>query len=181
MRRALPLAAAHINALLLVMCVLPFFGMLELTALFIIRSYLLLGCFRFVSLHCHSSGSFLSASLIKFNFYFFLLIVPKVPGARAGLTSPVFSSKDVAFSSKNGKMDIMDPQWPSRKAERLSGSGRGRLNSYSPSRQTRVSPCAPVLCPLGASSRVRRHSHTRRHGVRSQKAHRKDCNFMKKK
>jgi hypothetical protein len=87
MRRALPLAAAHINALLLVMCVLPFFGMLELTALFIIRSYLLLGCFRFVSLHCHSSGSFLSASLIKFkdlNFYFFLLIVPKVPGARAG-------------------------------------------------------------------------------------------------
>ena len=42
MRRALPLAAAHINALLLVMCVLPFFGMLELTALFIIRSYLLL-------------------------------------------------------------------------------------------------------------------------------------------
>ena len=110
MRRALPLAAAHINALLLVMCVLPFFGMLELTALFIIRSYLLLGCFRFVSLHCHSSGSFLSASLIKFNFYFFLLIVPKVPGARAGLTSPVFSSKDVAFSSKNGKMDIMDPQ-----------------------------------------------------------------------
>jgi hypothetical protein len=68
-------------------------------------------------------------------------------------------------------MDIMDPQWPSRKAERLSGSGRGRLNSYSPSRQTRVSPCAPVLCPLGASSRVRRHSHTRRHGVRPQKAH----------
>ena len=68
-------------------------------------------------------------------------------------------------------MDIMDPQWPSRKAERLSGSGRGRLNSYSPSRQTRVSPCAPVLCPLGASSRVRRHSQTRRHGVRPQKAH----------
>ena len=65
----------------------------------------------------------------------------------------------------------MDPQWPSRKAERLSGSGRGRLNSYSPSRQTRVSPCAPVLCPLGASSRVRRRSHTRRHGVRPQKAH----------
>ena len=85
------------------------------------------------------------------------------------VTSLVFSSKDVAFSSKNGKMDIMDPQWPSRKAERLSGSGRGRLNSYSPSRQTRVSPCAPVLCPLGASSRVRRRSHTRRHGVRPQK------------
>ena len=63
-------------------------------------------------------------------------------------------------------MDIMDPQWPSREAERLSGSGHGRLNSYSPSRQTRVPPCAPVLCPLGASSRVRRHSHTRRHGVR---------------
>ena len=65
----------------------------------------------------------------------------------------------------------MDPQWPSREAERLSGSGHGRLYSYSPSRQTRVPPCAPVLCPLGASSRVRRHSQTRRHGVRPQKAH----------
>jgi hypothetical protein len=48
----------------------------------------------------------------------------------------------LVFFSKNGKMDIMDPQWPSRKAERLSGSGHGRLNSYSPGRQTRVSPCA---------------------------------------
>ena len=65
----------------------------------------------------------------------------------------------------------MDPQWPSREAERLSGSGHGRLNSYSPSRQIRVPPCAPVLCPLGASSRVRRRSHTRRHGARPQKAH----------
>ena len=68
-------------------------------------------------------------------------------------------------------MDIMDTQWPSQKAERLSGSGHGRLYSYSPSRQTRVPPCAPVLCPLGASSRVRRRSHTRRHGIRPQKAH----------
>ena len=75
------------------------------------------------------------------------------------------------FLVKNGKMGIMDPQWRSRKAERPSGSGHGRLNSYSPSRQTRVPPCAPVLCPLGASSRVRRRSHTRRHGVRPQKAH----------
>ena len=68
-------------------------------------------------------------------------------------------------------MDIMDPQWRSRKAERLSGSGHGRLNSYSPSRQTRVPPYAPVLCPLGASSRVHRRSHTRRHGhgIRPQK------------
>ena len=65
-------------------------------------------------------------------------------------------------------MDIMDPQWRSRKAERLSGSGHGRLNSYSPSRQTRVPPYAPVLCPLGASSRVHRRSHTRRHGIRPQ-------------
>ena len=73
------------------------------------------------------------------------------------------------FSSKNGKMDIMDPQWRSRNAERLSGSGHRRLNSYSPSRQTRVSYYAPVLCPLGASSRVRRRSHTSRHEVRPQK------------
>ncbi len=62
----------------------------------------------------------------------------------------------------------MDPQWRSRKAERLSGSGHGRFNSYSPSRQTRVPPYAPVLCPLGASSRVHRRSHTRRHGIRPQ-------------
>ena len=79
-----------------------------------------------------------------------------------------FFTEDFAFSSKNSKMDIMDPQWRSRKAERLSGSGHGRLNSYSPSRQTRVPPYAPVLCPLGASSRVHRRSHTRRHGIRPQ-------------
>ena len=41
-------------------------------------------------------------------------------------------------------MDIMDPQWPSREAERLSGSGHGRLNVIKFILSQQTNPCAPL-------------------------------------